>query len=79
MGSSVPRSEGNTIVDFLSALILELEKWLNEWLRALAALAEDKDSILVTYMADHNLLQLQSQGFQCPLLVSSDNRHTCGT
>lgn len=79
MGSNVPRSEGNTIVDFLSALILELEKWLSEWLKALATLAEDKDSILVTHMAAHSLLQLQSQGVQRPFLVSSDNRHTCGT
>lgn len=30
VGSSVPRSEGNTIADFLGALILELEKWLSE-------------------------------------------------
>jgi hypothetical protein len=44
-----------------------------QWLRALAALAEDPS------LSDSSHLQLQFQGSQCPPLAFIDTEQTCGT
>ena len=49
-----------------------------KWLRALAALPEDQDSIRNTHTMAHNCLTPVS-GLQCPFLASIDTKHTCGT
>jgi hypothetical protein len=41
-----------------------------QWLRALAALAEDLDSVSRTHMLANDHVQLQFQRIQCPLLAS---------
>ena len=42
-----------------------------EWLRKLAALAEDPGWVPSTHMAAQNPLRLWILGIQCPLLTSS--------
>lgn len=54
-----------------------LEEWLGS-LQARTDLLEDQDSILRIHTVPQNHLELQFQGIQSPLLVSSNTRHMCG-
>jgi hypothetical protein len=49
---------------------------MDQWLRAFIVLAEEAGSVASALMVDHNYLELQFQGAQCPLLVSAATRYS---